>query len=342
MFVIYIKDKDWNNLTQIFEARKIEVKLKLNDISSASFELSNLDKNNKYEYLKEFNLVYIYKLEDNEEKLILEWTIRSVEADLNKSKILVNDKLFLLKNKILYSDTTYTDKTVDYILLDLLDNINSRYETNITLDCWITDTITKTYKTWKTILDILKDIALNWYEFEIKDNILTFKETIWEDKSVWENFVEFTYDINSLDSRTIDNAKSEYDSDNLANAIIVNWSWNVINQTSIDNFWRTEKYFISWDKAEIISERKDSIKELELTPISNDLFQVNLWDVIKVYINAWNDIMFYDWNLKVIEKQFSSWDLDRIKIRLSKWKVKTLNLIETIQDLKNRTKNLEI
>lgn len=342
MFVIYINDYLWNSLSQVFEINNLEVKLKLNDISSASFEVSNLHKENSYVNFKEFNEVNIYKIEENKEKLIFEWVIRSVESDLYKTKIVLNDKLFLLKNKILYTDKNYSNIAINSILQENLNIINSRFNTWIVLETNITSLVSKNYKAWQTFFDILKDLALNWYEFEVKNNALRFYNSIWEDRSYWNKFVEFSYDIKFPWSRTIDTAKIEYDADNIAWALISKDTWEIYDQTSIDTFWRIEKYFISWDKNILLSERKESVRELEITPISYDFFVVNLWDIIKVFIDAGNDIMFFDTNLKVIEKSYKSWELDKVSIKLSTWSVKTLNLIETITDLKNRTKNLEI
>lgn len=342
MFVIYINNHLWNSISQIFEVNNLEVKLKLNDISSASFEVSNLHKENSYTNFKEFNEVNVYKIEDNKEKLIFEWVVRSVEADLYKTKIVLNDKLFLLKNKILYTDKNYLNTSIKWILQDILNTINSRYNARISLESNINTTITKSYKKWQTFFDILKDLSLNWYEFEIKNNILKFNNSIWEDRSSWSKFVEFSYDIKFPWSRTIDTAKIEYDSDNIAWALISKDTWETYDQISIETFWRVEKYFISWDKNILLSERKESVRELEITPISYDFFVANLWDIVKVFIDAWNDIMFFDTNLKVIEKNYKSWELDKVTIKVNKWSLKTLNLIETIADLKNRTKNLEI
>ena len=342
MFVIYINDHLWNKKTQMFEVNKLEIRQKLNDISSASFEVSNTAKTNSYSNFKEFNEVLIYKMEDNQERLIFDWIIRSVEADLYKTKVILNDKIFLLKNKILYTDKSYTNTQIKSILIDVLDVINSRYDTGITLNSDILDQVTKTYKKWQTFFDILKDLALNWYEFEVKDNILYFLNSIWEDKTSWINFVEFSYDIQFPWSRTIDTARLEYDSENISNAVISKDTWNSEDLPSINDFWRLEKYFISWDKDILLSDRKDSIRELEITPLSYNFFIANLWDTVKVFIDAWNDIMQFDSNLKIVEKEFRSWELNKVKIKLSKWNVRTLNLIETIADLKNRTKTLEI
>jgi len=342
MFVIYINDHLWNKKTQIFEINKLEIRQKLNDISSASFEVSNTAKTNSYSNFKEFNEVLIYKIDQSEEKLIFDGIIRSVEADLYKTKVILNDKIFLFKNKILYTDKSYTNTQIKSILIDVLDVINSRYDTRITLSSDILDQVTKTYKKWQTFFDILKDLALNWYEFKIKNNILYFLNSIWEDKSSWVNFVEFSYDIQFPWSRTIDTARLEYDSENISNAVISKDTWNSEDLPSINNFWRLEKYFISWDKDTLLSDRKESIRELEITPVAHDFFVANLWDIVKVFIDAWNDIMQFDSNLKIVEKEFRSWELNKVKIKLSKWNVKTLNLIETIADLKNRTKTLEI
>lgn len=342
MFVIYINNILWENISQIFEVNNLEVKLKLNDISTASFEVSNLYVENNYVNFKEFNEVTIYKIENNLEKLMFSWIIRSVEADLFKTKVILNDKIFLLKNKLLYSDKTYENISINSILTEILNEINSRYDSWIILETNATELVTKSYRKWQTYFDVLKDLALNWYEFEVKDNKLYFKESIWIDRISWAEFVEFSYDIKFPWSRTIDTAKMEYDSDNIASVILQKDTWESVNTESTLEFWRNEKYFTSWDKDILLEERKWSVKEYEITPIAHDFFVANLWDTVKVFIDAGNDIIYFNGWLKVIEKNYKSWELDKVSIRLSTWSVKTLNLIETIQDLRNRTRNLEI
>jgi hypothetical protein len=130
----------------MFEVNKLEIRQKLNDISSASFEVSNTAKTNSYSNFKEFNEVLIYKIQNSDEKLIFDGIIRSVEADLYKTKVILNDKIFLLKNKILYTEKLYTNIQVKSILIDILDVINSRYDTKLILNSDILDQVTKTYK----------------------------------------------------------------------------------------------------------------------------------------------------------------------------------------------------
>jgi len=69
MFVIYINNILWENISQIFEVNNLEVKLKLNDISTASFEVSNLYVENTYKNFKEFNEVNIFKIENIKKSL---------------------------------------------------------------------------------------------------------------------------------------------------------------------------------------------------------------------------------------------------------------------------------
>ena len=59
MYTVYISDHLWNPITQLFNMTEIEAKLKLNDISSASFSILTSDINSKYAFLSEFNKIKI-------------------------------------------------------------------------------------------------------------------------------------------------------------------------------------------------------------------------------------------------------------------------------------------
>lgn len=342
MFITYINDSFWNKITQIFNISNLRITKKLNNISTASFELPTTDINSNYNNLKEFNKISIFILDNNEEKLLFSWIIRSVESDLEKIKIELNDDLFLLKKKILYTNKNYSNISIKNILTEILWEINTRKETWIMLNCNIEELISIEYKEWKKFLDILKDLSNNWYEFNLINNILTFKETIWENRTSWAEFVEFLFDKDNIESSTIIAAKNWYDADNISNAVKVRDSWEKEDITSIDSFWRIEEYFTSWNKDTTLNERKYSIRELDITPSGNNFFIANIWDLVKVYINSWSDLLYYDWNLKVIEKEFISWDLNLVKIKLSTWNIKSLNILEKISEMDSKINNLEL
>lgn len=341
MYAIYIKDHLWNPITQIFEVSSLDIKLKLNDISSAVFTIPTWNINCKYENFKEFNRIIISKIEENIEKVMFDWVIRTITSDLNETKITLNCRNFLLKKKILYVDKTYTNQSITDVLQDIITHINSRDTWFITLNCDVVTTVTKSYKKKKNILDILKDLAWDTYEFNFTDNTLVFSNTIWQDKSIWSEIVLFEFDINTPESRTIRKAEIDYDSNNIANAII--WEdWDIESSESITNFWRIEEWFNSWKKADLLNDRKDSIRELNIEPMADSFFICNVWDIVKTYILTWSDMMYFNWWLKVIEKSFKYWSLNTINIKLNTWKVKSLNLLETISNLKSRVSNLEL
>lgn len=342
MFITYINDPFWNKITQIFNISNLKITQKLNDISSASFELPTSDINSSYNNFKEFNKISIFKLENNEEKLLFSWVVRNVDPTLERVKIELNNDLFLLRKKKLYTDKNYINISIKNILTEILDEINTRKETWITLNCDVDELVSRTYKDWKKFLDILKDLSNNWYEFDLINNKLTFKQTIWIDKTSWSEFVEFLFDKDNMDSNTIISAKNWYNADNISNAVSVKDGWDSENILSIDTFWRIEEHFTSWDKDVILEERKDSIRELEITPSANNFFIANIWDLVKVYINSWSDLLYYDWNLKIIEKEFTSWDLNLVKIKLSTWKIKSLNILEKISEMDSKINNLEL
>jgi len=91
-----------------------------------------------------------------------------------------------------------------------------------------------------------------------------------------------------------------------------------------------------------VQERKDSIREFEITPQIHDFFFCDVWDLVRVYINSWNDIMFYDGSLKVIEKSYTAWEMPKISFKLAKNKIKTVELNEKIKDMNRRIQRLEL
>jgi len=198
-------------------------------------------------------------------------------------------------------------------------------------------------------LKVLKDLAWNGYEFIVENKILKFKETIWIDRTSWEDFVEYKYDINEPDDRSIDTVKMIIDWKELANWII--WKvWSTFNYESdaisISNYWLIESSFTSsWDDIattqSFLADHKDSYSEFEIWTKTNDFFETNLGDLVKVYVFVWNDIIYFNWTMKVIQKQFTWWDLPKINTTLSKTKIKSKNILDQINDIQQRLKTVE-
>lgn len=92
----------------------------------------------------------------------------------------------------------------------------------------------------------------------------------------------------------------------------------------------------------MLEERKESITEVSVTPITNDYFLTNLGDKVKVYIDGGNTIQFFDGNMKVVEKAMTFGIAKGVDVRLSTTKVSTMSLMENILDIKRRLKKIEV
>lgn len=351
MYIAYIYNQSGAIIAQVEEILDIEIQKKLNDISTASFALYQSNDYCKRDFLKEYRRVKLTQQIWNIEKTMFDWVIRWFDADLDKTTIKLESFEHLLSRRLLHQDFNFTSQTFDYILQTMLDHINWIYQTNITLDCGITDLTTKDYKKAETFLKTLQDLAGNWYEFVVDDLVLKFKQTIWIDRTtIWDDFVEYRFDINEPDDRSIDKIKMTVDWKELASWVIwKSWSnYSILSDpTSIWEFWLVESSFTnSWDETNAtqsyLDDHKESLSEFDVSAIANDFFEADLWDLVAVYIYVWNDLMFYDGSMKVVQKRYTWGDLPKIDFTLWKTKVQSKDILEQIVDVQSRLKTLEL
>lgn len=350
MYIAYIYDKDNNIIAQIEQILDLEITKKLNDVSTCSFGIYQTDPYCKRQYFKKYSRVKINKLFDTIEKTLFDWVIRGVEADLEKTSIKLESFEHLLDRRLLHQDYTFTTQSIDTILTTILGAINTRYQTNITLDCGITETTSKDYKKAESFLKVLKDLAGLWYEFIVDNMVLKFKQTIWIDRTTGENFVEYRYDINEPDDRSIDSVKMTDDGKEFVNGVIGK-SWSNYSEqddpTSIAEFGLIEWSFTtSGDDTtttqSYLDDHKEWIAEFEIVTINNDFFEADLGDLVSVYVYVGNDIMFYDWSMKITQKNYRSWDLESVQFTLWKTKIQSKNFIDEIIEIQERVKTLEL
>lgn len=349
MYIAYIYNLAWEVIAQIDEILDFECVLKINNVSTASFGLYHTNEYCKRQYLKEYSRVKINIQNWNEEKTLFDWVIRGIEADLTKTSIKCESFEHYFDRRLLDQDYTMTDY-VHNILWEILVDINAKYATNITLDCGILTTTTKEYKRGESYLKVLQDMAGNGYEFGIVDKVLYFKETIGIDRTSWPDFVQYKYDINEPDDRSIDNVKMTVDGKDLANGVLAkaNAGYTYLQDaTSKAEYWLLEASFSnSGDDATAsqtyLDDHKDSLVEFDVDVISQSFFEADLWDLVSVYIYVGNDILFFDWSQKVIEKKYTAGDLPKIQFKLGISTVKSKDIIEQIVDIQQRLKSIEM
>lgn len=334
MYIIYILNKEKKILNQVFEISHINIKIQLNNISTASFVLEN-KKINKTIF-RENNRISIKKMDSNWiEKELFYWIIAWMKSDLSFSEILCKSELYLLKKKIIFSDKNYINKTPAEIINDIIIEVNNR-------DTWFIkqnfinaneNLPDRKYKKWKTFFDILKHLAWDIYDFDFKDGNIYFQKDIWKDRSSWKDIVFFEYNIFSPESSNILKAEKENNIDNIANSIITD-NWNLLDNDSIALYWILEQNFSKEEASKVLAEHKNSLDEYKIIPKWNNFFLCNVWDFVKVFIDSWSEVLKFNWSLKVLEKTYKSGDISTVSFKLNNWKRKTLDLIETITKLK--------
>lgn len=146
MYIAYIYDLSNNLVAQIDSILDLEITQKINDISTASFGLYHTNEYCKRQYLKEYRRVRINKIVENGEKNMFDGVIRGFSASLTTTSVKLESFDFYFDKRQLHSDYTFVDQSIDAILVEILGDINTRYDTNITLDCGITDLTSKEYK----------------------------------------------------------------------------------------------------------------------------------------------------------------------------------------------------
>lgn len=351
MYIAYIYSPDWTIITQIQEITNLNISLKLNNIGDASFDISSKNIANTYDILQEFNKVRISKQLWNTENIMFEGYIRLVVAGVWKTSVYIWDYNRFFQSKFVNSEKNYTGQSYNFILSDIIWEINARFATWISLDCWILDTTPdKKYTEGTDFLKILKDLAWSKYEFKIANWVLYFKETIWLDRSIsWDDYVIYTYNIDDYSSNNISNPETSYNAENIANNIKVKWdSYSYANDTvSIAKYWSVERIFTnSWQDTEtannILLQRKTWTREISFIPIVKDFFEVWIWDTVAIYIKTENSLNYYNWNAKILEKNYKSSWLEQISIKVSTSKISTLDFLWKIKDLDSRIKTIEL
>lgn len=54
-----------------------------------------------------------------------------------------------------------------------------------------------------------------------------------------------------------------------------------------------------------LNDHKQSMSEFDVDAVSQDFFEANLGDIVKVFVYVGNDIMFFDGSMKVVQKKYN-------------------------------------
>lgn len=350
MIILYFFDKNRRPLTQIFGVLSCSIREALSDVSTAEIELSTRtpdgapNKDIKEEFFREMNIVEIWKNDWQKEEKMFEGYISSVVASWESVKISLRDFLGILEYRILKNSKKFDGTTAEF----LLENLWSEMADNpLTLECNAPDLVKKDYEIGRTILDILKDISTAGYEFRLEWNTVKFGKDIGADRS---DRVVYRKEWFAPNEWNISEVKSEYHAGNTHNFVLTKIAssppYSVQDDASIAKYGRKEKYIsVSGDErttpAWYLAERKESSREISITPADNNFTHISVGDRIGVFIDSGNDILHFQWSLKISEKNYIHGDLDEVKLVVATSSAKSMSLMEKIKSLDTRVSNVE-
>lgn len=353
MYIVYFYDKSGACIWQAQNIFNLNIEKNLNDISTCSFSMHY---NNPYcnrDYINNYRKIKIKMLLDDWEKTMFEWVIRWYPTTLEYVTIKAESYEHIIDRRYLHDSFSFSLASVDSIVNTLLSHINWIWDTGIKLDCWIEDQINISFQFWESLLKCLQKLIkykAEGYEFKIEDWILYFKNSIGIDRSSWDDYLEYKYDLNELDDRTIDQIFLESDWKEFCSWVYWKVDWNYIfieDEDTVNEHWLIEDILTndSPDIATIESHlynHKYMLSEFSIKSIAKNFFEADLGDIVKVYVFSWNDLLYYNWTLKIIWKSYSSWDLEKINFILSKNNIKTKDIITQIKDIQNNLHELQL
>lgn len=363
-YVFKIKNKaDDTILAQIADPNNIEVTKVLNGFGNASFFLPFNSQFATKAIVKRFNRVDIYEQIGDEETRIFEGIIRGFDANLEGVTVNIECFLGLLVRRILFaSGYTASAEAVNTTLTNVLSTINTLDDTGITLDATdvLTTAVDKVFPRGEDVAEIIRDLAVATEgEFQIVDRKLQFKSSIGTDRTVAGSpeYRSFRSDIDNPSENSINRAEAPLDSAEYANAVLGKAGSSFdgqIDSGEITTYGRIEstEYFSSGDTGltNQVTKRLDTLKVQpqfpKIEPNTDGLFyqDIDVGDLVPIFINTGSDLFSFDDNYKIVKKTLRRTDLaiPRIDIEFSQSSIGDKNLIDTVNDLQEEVKALQL
>lgn len=351
MLVAYSFDLAGNVAAQFLSVSDFRSRKTLGDVSSASFTLDPSEEGVRYANLKEYARIRVAYVEGNAERVLFDGFVRETSASADGISVTLNDCLYLLKKKKLYSAKTYSWTPISAILAEIFAEAEARYPHGLTVSTTVSATVSKEYKAFSSIFDVLKDLSEGGYEFLADGKEITFAEKVGRDLTSDPDLVEFRSDAAVPQEINVSSYRIRRDSENFANAVTALPSagspQTATDSDSVSEYGRIEESYpvdgeATAAAAAQLADRKDSVSEAEVTPFSEDMFAADLGDAVKVYVDGGDEMRFFDGALRVVEKSVSvSGASKSVELRLSSSKVSTPTVIDAVRDLRDRVKRLE-
>jgi hypothetical protein len=245
MLVIYLQDKDGNDLTQVFNAYGFSCTNRLSDYGEAEFSLANDNPAVTYANLMEFNRCRITREIDGVIDQYIDGYIKVGEGKINETTIIVRTREHFLGRKLVDNTKDFNSQTVKAIAENLIDDMNAREDTGITVSANCSTTVID-FDVPKntTVLNALKNLAKRGFQFSIVDRELIVGEEIGVDRTSGSDYYLLKRRHDEPADRNVKDFQVTYDADTIANAVTEKSTTFSTDVGSITTFGRIEENIV--------------------------------------------------------------------------------------------------
>lgn len=338
--------------TQIEEIREIEIEEYIDSFDILNFYIDYYKDGNgilNCTGLREFQKIQLIKTGQIEE-IIFEGFIYNLQPDFNNVKVVARDYKGLLDAKVLFTDKNYSSQTLDFILNDLLTDLNGRSSGDTNPEAWTYEIdapatgITKIFDKGLSYFSIFKELGIiankDW---TVKQGKIYFKDILGEDKTSGDNFTELVFDKDAPDENNISNIKvNRYWS--LRNIILTSIT-DTSDATSLNTYGRLENYN-DIAGGELTNELSRSSKTQRTHNFDIDYSRINtevkLGDKIKVGVNTGVEFLDISGDLFITRRKIVLRGNANVilSVDVSEITVKKTSFIHTLNNLQDDVKKL--
>lgn len=354
--IIYTKNGT-SPIAQVFDAMDIMINNRLNDVSTAEFSIPLFTPDGKIHeilkdisYLMKGNRIQITVQGWESETVAFDGMIDDTDDKPTRTVVRLIWYLWLLDQKIITTNASYVWQTVQSVLSGIISQINTIDDAQLSLSCWILDTIDKQYTGGTWVIQIIKEIADTIYQFTSRGKVIYFGKNIGVDRTVVGNdYFEFIYDYIDMRSNNVSDFSFKSSGKNIVNDVYTKgWSTivNVNDPTSIATYYRRQAYISTKNSTELnkyLAEHKDETVELTLTPSNVIYSELDIWDNVRVNIDRWDARWKYDGSMTVTQKdiRFINGTID-VTMQLSNKSLRTPSILEKIKKIDADIQQLKI
>lgn len=296
-----------------------------------------------FDGITQFQKIELYEVIDNTDILVFKGYINNPQFSINKMVLECRNEKWLMAKKLCLSDKTYYLQSWLSMIQDLLNDLNTAYWENWTVSSSIVTAISKDFKQWDNLFDIINEIAdLLQAQWTVVDEQIIMETFVWEDKTIWPGFTEAIYNGNDNRENNINDAKIE-SFWTMANIIIWESAWTkykLEDMSKVSQYgalWEYKTFrdwWLAYQVSQYLLERKEDQKILTVTlePFTID---ADIGDKIAVRIESVNSYMNFTWNMFVTTKETKYTNATKvINLWLAEKNIKTVSFA-------NRLKNIE-